>query len=72
MSQEPKSERSLLQWVTPLYRGAWHASESGSIANLRSMVSELRKQRANLLGDDSEEAAVSTVMLAEAYSLEGY
>lgn len=71
MSQRPESRESLLRWATLLYRGAWYASESGHIADVREMASKSRRYRVKLLGAEDEEALASTTMLAEAYSLEG-
>ncbi|KAJ5683654.1 hypothetical protein N7462_006819 [Penicillium macrosclerotiorum] len=69
--EQPKSERSLLQWAALLYRGAWYALESGSMVDARNMASKSRKQRVKLLGWEHEEAIESTAMLAEVYSLDG-
>ncbi|KAJ5414932.1 hypothetical protein N7509_000030 [Penicillium cosmopolitanum] len=71
MSQRPESRESLLRWATLLYRGAWYASESGHIADVREMASKSQKHRVELLGAEDDEALASTAMLAEAYSLEG-
>ncbi|EPS32151.1 hypothetical protein PDE_07111 [Penicillium oxalicum 114-2] len=71
MSQRPESRESLLRWATLLYRGAWYASESGNIADLREMASKSHKYRVKLLGVEDDEALAGTAMLAEAYSLEG-
>ncbi|KAJ0417074.1 P-loop containing nucleoside triphosphate hydrolase protein [Aspergillus carlsbadensis] len=71
MSQQPKSRECLLRWATLLYRGAWYASGSGNIADVRNMASKSHKQRLKLLGAEAEETLASTAMLAEAYSLEG-
>ncbi|KAJ5655131.1 hypothetical protein N7507_007081 [Penicillium longicatenatum] len=69
--QQPESRLCLLRWATLLYRGAWYALESGSIAEVREMASKSLKYRMKLLGADHEEALASTAMLAEGYSLEG-
>ncbi|KAJ6126484.1 hypothetical protein N7523_002096 [Penicillium sp. IBT 18751x] len=71
MSQRPESRESLLRWATLLYRGAWYASESGNVADVREMASKSQKHRVELLGAEDDEALASTAMLAEAYSLEG-
>lgn len=71
MSQRPKSRDSLFKWATLLYRGAWYASQSGSVANTRDMAAKSREQRVILLGPEHEEALDSLAMLAIAYRLEG-
>ncbi|KAJ5301615.1 hypothetical protein N7508_006478 [Penicillium antarcticum] len=71
MSQRPESQKSLIKWAILLYRGAWYASESGNIADVREMAAKSRKQMVKLLGADDETALKSTAMLATAYSLEG-
>ncbi|KAJ5324219.1 hypothetical protein N7476_002819 [Penicillium atrosanguineum] len=71
ISQRPESQECLLKWATLLYRGAWYASESGNIADVREMASKSRKQRVISLGAEDKETLASTAMLAKAYSLEG-
>ncbi|KAJ6013114.1 hypothetical protein N7522_003469 [Penicillium canescens] len=71
MSQRPTSLDSLRQWATLLYRGAWYASQSGNIADVREMASMSRNQRMILFGEEHEEVLDSTSMLATAYRLEG-
>ncbi|KAJ5112223.1 hypothetical protein N7532_000268 [Penicillium argentinense] len=71
MSQRPESRESLLRWATLLYKGAWYASKSGHITDVREMASKSRRYRMKLLGAEDEEALASTAMLAEACSLEG-
>ncbi|CAI7654833.1 unnamed protein product [Penicillium crustosum] len=72
ISQRPESVESLLKWATLLYRGAWYASESGNIADLREMATKSRQARIKILGSEDKEALASTDMLAKAYSLEGW
>ncbi|KAJ6145551.1 hypothetical protein N7470_009446 [Penicillium chermesinum] len=71
MSQRPESRECLLRWATLLYRGAWFASESGYTRDVRDMASKAHKYRVKMLGAEDEEVLASTLMLAEAYSLEG-
>ncbi|KAJ5917562.1 hypothetical protein N7466_011116 [Penicillium verhagenii] len=71
MSQRPKSQESLVQWATLLYRGAWYAQESGNFVESRDMASKSRKQRALIFGSEGEQTLKSTAMLAGAYRLEG-
>ncbi|KAF4768341.1 hypothetical protein HAV15_002976 [Penicillium sp. str.  len=72
ISQLPESRESLLEWAALLYRGAWYASESGQIADVREMALKSRKQRKKLLGVKDEEFLESTRILAKAYFLEGW
>ncbi|KAJ6060334.1 hypothetical protein N7444_002188 [Penicillium canescens] len=72
MSQRPESDESLREWATLLYNGAWYASRSGILADVRAMASKSRKQRTRLLGVEDEETLDSTAMLATAWSLEGH
>ncbi|KAJ5808841.1 hypothetical protein N7474_010110 [Penicillium riverlandense] len=71
MSQRPASRQSRRQWATLLFRGAWYASKSGNITDVREMASRSRNERAALLGEEHEEVLDSTDMLAKAYWLEG-
>ncbi|KAJ5737258.1 uncharacterized protein N7483_002383 [Penicillium malachiteum] len=71
MSQRPKSPDSLLKWATLLYRGAWYASQSGSVTETREMAVKSRDQRVTLLGEEHKEALDSIAMLAIAYRLDG-
>ncbi|KAJ5369967.1 uncharacterized protein N7496_006059 [Penicillium cataractarum] len=71
MSQRPASPTCLQQWATLLYRGAWYASESGIIADVKEMAEKSRRQRMILFGDDHEDVVDSTAMLATAYWREG-
>ncbi|KAJ6046934.1 hypothetical protein N7444_008188 [Penicillium canescens] len=59
MSQRLESRESLLRWATLLYRGAWYASESGNISDVRKMASKSRKYRVELLGAEDDEALPS-------------
>ncbi|KAJ5122605.1 hypothetical protein N7526_009542 [Penicillium atrosanguineum] len=71
MLHRPESQGYLLKWATLLYRGAWYASESGNISDVREMALKSRDERVILLGAEHEEALESTAILARAYSLEG-
>ncbi|CAG8947001.1 unnamed protein product [Penicillium salamii] len=65
------SPKALQQWATLLYRAAYYASQSGSIADTREMATKSREQRMILLGGKHEEVLNSTIILAKAYWLEG-
>ncbi|KAJ5627172.1 hypothetical protein N7528_004599 [Penicillium herquei] len=67
----PKSQDSLHTWAALLYRGAWYATECGSISVAEDMAAMSSKQRIKMYGADHEEALDSTAMLAEVYELEG-
>lgn len=71
LSQRPDSEVSTLEWASLLYRGAWYAFKKGNITDMREMVSNSRKQRIKIMGKEAEESLSSTLMLANAYWLEG-
>jgi ribosomal protein L14E/L6E/L27E len=71
MSQRPASPQCLEQWATLLYRGAWYASQSGNIVDIREMAAKSREQRRVLFDDNHKDVLDSTVMLATAYWLEG-
>ncbi|KAJ5288302.1 hypothetical protein N7508_011077 [Penicillium antarcticum] len=71
MSQRPTSPQSLQQWATLLYRGAWYASQSGNIVDVRQLAAKSREQRMILFDENQEDVLDSTDMLATAYWLEG-
>ncbi|KAJ5843194.1 uncharacterized protein N7525_000935 [Penicillium rubens] len=71
MSHRPKSQDSLRNWATLLYKGAWYATECGSIGVAEDMAAMSRKQRMKIGGAEDEDTLDSTVMLGEAYVLEG-
>jgi hypothetical protein len=71
ISQRPASPYCLRQWATLLYRAAWYASQSGSIADARDMAARSRQERMILLGEEHEEVLDSIGMLATAYWLDG-
>jgi tetratricopeptide (TPR) repeat protein len=67
----PKSQDSLQSWAALLYKGAWYATECGSISVAEDMAAMSRKQRMKIGGAEDEDTLDSTAMLAEAYRLEG-
>ncbi|KAJ5514921.1 hypothetical protein N7463_004473 [Penicillium fimorum] len=67
----PKSQDSLRIWATLLYRGAWYAIQCGSISVAVDMAAISRKQRIKIGGAEDKDTLASTVVLAEAYGLEG-
>lgn len=71
ISQQPKSENSLLQWATLLYKGARYAWGSGNFIDMKDMALKSWIQRTKLLGTEDSDALASTAILAKAYSLEG-
>jgi hypothetical protein len=72
MSQRPESQKSLREWATLLYNGAWYAWQNGFLADTKDMALESRKQRVRLLGEEHKYALDSTAMLARAWSLAGH
>ncbi|KAJ5149701.1 hypothetical protein N7448_001279 [Penicillium atrosanguineum] len=71
MSHRPVSFKSLRQWATLLYKGAWYASQRGDYVDAREMASRSRNERAILFGEEHEEFVESTSMVAKIYWLEG-
>ncbi|KAJ5797724.1 uncharacterized protein N7503_007020 [Penicillium pulvis] len=71
LSQRPESEVSTLEWASLLYRGAWYAFKKGNITDMREMVWNSRRQRIKIMGKEADESLSSTLMLANAYWLEG-
>jgi tetratricopeptide (TPR) repeat protein len=67
----PESHKSIRQWATLLYNGAWYAQTSGNYVESRCMAFLSRKNRLEILGAEDEETLSSTAMLAIAYRLEG-
>lgn len=71
LSQRPDSAVSTLEWASLLYRGAWYAFKKGNTTDMREMVWNSRKQRIRIMGKEADESLSSTLMLANAYWLEG-
>ncbi|KAJ5700894.1 hypothetical protein N7493_011940 [Penicillium malachiteum] len=70
LAHRPKSQDSLYNWAALLYKGAWYATESGSISVAEEMAAMSRKQRIKIYGAEDKEALDSTALLAEVYELE--
>ncbi|KAI2750283.1 hypothetical protein DTO013E5_5160 [Penicillium roqueforti] len=71
VAHRPKSQDSLRNWATLLYKGAWYAMECGSISVAEDMAAMSRKQRMKISGAEDKDTLDSTAMLAEVYQLEG-
>ncbi|KAJ5827849.1 hypothetical protein N7447_004612 [Penicillium robsamsonii] len=71
MLHQPKSQDSLRNWAALLYKGAWYATECGSISVAEDMAAMSRKQRMKICGAEDEDTLHSTAMLGVAYRLQG-
>ncbi|KAJ5159346.1 uncharacterized protein N7500_008997 [Penicillium coprophilum] len=68
---QPKSQDSLKNWATLLYKGAWYAIECGRISVAEDMAAISRKQRMKIGGAEDDDTLDSTAMLGVAYELDG-
>ena len=71
VAHRPKSQDSLRNWATLLYKGAWYAIECGSISVAEDMAAMSRKQRMKIGGAEDIDTLVSTTILGIVYGREG-
>ncbi|OAG04890.1 uncharacterized protein CC84DRAFT_1165253 [Paraphaeosphaeria sporulosa] len=71
LEQRPHDDAFLGDWATILYRAAWYAESTGSIADAVSLATESLKAREKMLGHKHEDTIQSIAMVADAYSLGG-
>ncbi|KAL6714262.1 hypothetical protein ACLMJK_007685 [Lecanora helva] len=70
-TQRPKTDDSLREWASLLYRAAWYTWRKGSITEAVDLSFIAMKVRKKLLGQEHKETLSSMGMVGLAYSLGG-
>lgn len=71
VSNRPKSQESLNQWASMLYRGAWYAHEIGYASESVEMASLSREYRLDAFGEEDEDTLDCSELLAAIFRRQG-
>jgi hypothetical protein len=71
LEQQPHDDSSIADWATILFRAAWYAESTGSVADAVTLATKALKAREKMLGHEHEDTIQSIAMVANAYSLGG-
>ena len=71
ITQRPKVDSSLKEWVSLLYNLAWYSLEKGNLKEAESLSKMAMETRRTILGREHETTLASTSLLGSAYQSKG-